>query len=387
MEDKKSRTANFVDSILRPGGGLRLIEKTALEGDLELLKEAAALMIATGTQTDLSYVRYIIKVLAEAPRVDTVERAAQLVFELNSKPSLRSTASRLAACQNVEVLQQFLLKHLMDSTYVELMALLVQELVLRSQVGAIKEPAEQLWCQLREMKHPLAWLPLVLSPIERNITLTQYRTLAQVASGCYFESICGSFEEARPTEQTVLKKPQTHTSGRFELLRERLPAPAHLARCVEWKHPESKCEARIFDFLPAGVEFESTLGQLPLDCLRNFFREPEFRVTDMSDVFSIFFQAASCGDALSISHQYGAYGRLSAWQSMASCAGCVPEESFEQCCARVAECRWFDLNIDPLASTQVVKRDWFYRVIWDFCVICVHPSNATLAVLAATGTG
>jgi hypothetical protein len=333
-------TAQFVNSILKPGGDLPLIEQTALNGDLQLLRDAAALLIAAGAPTELSYAGTIIRVLAITPDAEAIEHAAQLLVEENNDGRLLSTVAMLACCQSADHLRQFLLKHLMDSKYVELMALLVQELVLRSKASIIKEPAERLWRQLREKQHPLAWLPIDLSPIEGNIALGEYRTLQQIAAGRrllerlrqgadspVFESEeeCDKEAETTPTDDAVQKnKPKANSSGVFESLSEILPAPARLASCVEsWQDSKSKSEARMFDFYPASIDFESALRRLPLECLRNFFGEPKFSETDVSDVFSILFSAASGGDAYS-SRREGAYGRLNAWQSMATCAGSAP---------------------------------------------------------------
>ena len=72
--------------------------------------------------------------------------------------------------------------------------------------------------------------------------------------------------------------------------------------------------------------------------------------------------------------QFGAYGRLLAWQSLGAPTGDAPPADIE---ARADRSEWFWF---------ADATDWFEQVAWDIGLAVVSPDRRQLAVLAATDT-
>ena len=90
--------------------------------------------------------------------------------------------------------------------------------------------------------------------------------------------------------------------------------------------------------------------------------------------FSALFAAASSGGAYDRG-RYGAYGRLSAWQSVGGLVGANPSETIEAVAAMAEQSRWFRFD-----------SEWFHHVAWDVGLAVVSADGARLALLAATDT-
>ena len=88
------------------------------------------------------------------------------------------------------------------------------------------------------------------------------------------------------------------------------------------------------------------------------------------------FSAASDGAAYSHG-EFGAYGRLLAWRSLAGLVGLDAETPLSDISERASDCRWtlFD-----------AANDWFWQIIWDFGIACLSPDGCELAILAASDT-
>lgn len=118
-------------------------------------------------------------------------------------------------------------------------------------------------------------------------------------------------------------------------------------------------------------------SRLPAGALNAALVTPHWAVerVQVSGALAVLFGAAHNGGAYG-RRQWGAYGRLFAWRSLAALAGCPPHLEPEDV-ARVADgCEWFTFS-----GTQ-----WFAQVAWDLGLICLRPDRSSIALLAATDT-
>jgi hypothetical protein len=90
----------------------------------------------------------------------------------------------------------------------------------------------------------------------------------------------------------------------------------------------------------------------------------------------VLFAAASTGGAYN-SGSRGAYGRLTAWRSLAALAGCPEGAAFEEVETRAGDCIWYGFAADT---------KWFEQVAWDVGLAALTPDRRRLLVLAATDT-
>jgi hypothetical protein len=117
------------------------------------------------------------------------------------------------------------------------------------------------------------------------------------------------------------------------------------------------------------------LLRLRLECLAGATPN-ELRVEDISsdNVFDTLFGAASNGGAYG-GAEFGAYGRLAAWQSLAALTGAGASASYDDVYKSAVESNWYSLT-----STS----KWFYNIAWDFGIVCLRPDKRHIAILAAS---
>lgn len=127
-----------------------------------------------------------------------------------------------------------------------------------------------------------------------------------------------------------------------------------------------KAEAAVFtlaaplDQAEVGVRTVAALG---LDCLAG--GGLALRPAGLDDVVPVLFAAAAAGGAYDRG-QGEAYGRAATWRTVHALAG-----------GSHVGCAWWLFD---------AANDWFYRVAWDFGVVCLRPGGHVMAVLAATDT-
>lgn len=74
--------------------------------------------------------------------------------------------------------------------------------------------------------------------------------------------------------------------------------------------------------------------------------------------------------------EWGAYGRLRAWQTFGALVGCAPTATADEIMTEAVRCEWLSFG----------GTDWFYQLPPDIGLICVRPDRLSVALLAATDT-
>ncbi|MFI0448629.1 DUF6183 family protein [Actinomadura sp. 6N118] len=295
---------------------------------------------------------HVLRLLATTPGRANVEQVVRLDAATGSHRRTRYVASVLGSCQSPSDLA--VIFDAPDASE-ELRACIVHELVLRGE--PVAQPAGT--------SHPLSWLPLSRSPVERDPNLPRYSTQGSSASLPF-----------GPTNQPTT--PPTTTS--LTALEITTPTrQASMAKAVaNWADASNgRIEARAFE---ADAPIESPhalLGSLDLACLEGLDQTGlSVSPQPASRAWQILFSAASTGGAYP-SALYGAYGRLAAWQSMAGMAGAADDAPFDEVERLVNECTWY---------TFETRTAWFEQVAWDIGLVAVEPGARRLTVLAATDT-
>ncbi|MFE9737035.1 DUF6183 family protein [Streptomyces sp. NPDC006477] len=311
---------------------------------------------------------HLLRLLATRPGPGNVRQALRLVSSMEAAHRRLDhyTASLLASSQPAEKLAEAFTGNASE----ELRACLVHELVLRG-VAVTETPGIAGWATSPHWKHhPLGWLPLALSDVEGQPDLPSYSTQGSSHSMPYGPSENGRVVVERGAHVPPVEETTT-------------PAVAKgiSAAVANWAgESNGRIEARVFD-LAAPLDAESVpsaLLALGLECLKDAGRKTAFSVMACPPdrAWRVLFAAASSGGAYN-SGARGAYGRLAAWQSLASLAGAAEGVPVETAEARVRECAWYGFDADT---------KWFERVAWDIGLAAVSPERRRLAVLAATDT-
>ncbi len=135
-----------------------------------------------------------------------------------------------------------------------------------------------------------------------------------------------------------------------------------------------QAEARIFTVDDLEVSQSAALiPNLALDCVRSGDKI-HWQNSDMKEVYSVLFSAAANGGAYN-DGEFGAYGRLRAWNSLAGIIGCSSTSTIAEVGCRALECHW---------SMFKSSSEWYYQIAWDIGIACANPARNELAVLAAT---
>jgi uncharacterized protein (TIGR02996 family) len=130
--------------------------------------------------------------------------------------------------------------------------------------------------------------------------------------------------------------------------------------------------------------FGQPLRELTLDAFESFgiaslasspaLRLRVQRIRDRTALETLF--SAACNGGAYGRREWGAYGRLCAWQSFAWLAGAVAGADLATVEEAAARCHWFSY-----AGT-----DWFMDIAWDLGLVAIRPDGLSAAVLAATDT-
>ncbi|MBU2664656.1 hypothetical protein KOI35_14225 [Actinoplanes bogorensis] len=268
-----------------------------------------------------------------------IDPAVRLLSVTIDRRQARYVASLLASAHSAASLQAF-------DDMPELWACLRQELVLRGQ---------PVWPV--DGSHPLDWLPSTLRPIEGQPRLPRYG----------INGMSGALPSAsvRPMAGTAALPGwhETTTGSRID------------AAVRNWaEHSNGRIEARTFAFdddLTAEA-VGAALAGVGLKSVRE--TGSGWGLTSAADAWTQLFMAASAGGAYG-GAQFGAYGRLLAWQSLGALAGADDDVTSIEALAGGCEWFWF-----------AGASDWFEQVAWDIGLAAVSPGRRRLAVLAATDT-
>lgn len=221
-------------------------------------------------------------------------------------------------------------------------ACLAHELVLRGKEVTVTVPAD----------HPLAALPLRLLDVESGIQLPTYHRRGSTGSLPF-----GPYERDDAAADGVAAA-VTRIADR----------PLTTAAVQNW-HRDSNgvVEAAMFATAAEAVT-PALLRSLPMAAFEGAGAgDVIVRPAGAAEVYAVLFGAASGGSAYGHG-EYGAFGRLHAWESMS------------------AMCGTDSLGDLPPATYALfsAETDWYHQVAWDLGVAVL--SDGVLGVLAATDT-
>jgi uncharacterized protein (TIGR02996 family) len=280
----------------------------------------------------------------------------------------RDLASRLAGGQPADVLLDLFERHEAEGRHDELLACLVQELVLRDTRITDSAAVARFAARLRERGHPLAVLPLSLTGVELELRkwLPNYHP-----SGESRLVLTGPDAAADPGDDSCTPE------GVPSLTEVAEPAASERIEAAV-RGQGRQAEVRLFRAaVPVGGQDPSPrlLLSLGLDSLRGADpRAVRAEFAPASRAVGVLFSAASL-DVASTCGLRGAYGRLATWQSVAGLVGAEAGEGVEAVAALAERCRWLYFAADTA---------WFEFMYWSLALAAVRPDGLSLAVLAAT---
>lgn len=248
---------------------------------------------------------------------------------------------------------------------------LLQELVLRGRnvfrVPGVDAHAERM----RARGHPLAWLSRRLLTPDAELSFHVPR-FTDGGGATFGAPVVGEPLSIRAVgagvPAVVGAESFAHESPLFDAVRGWLDASNGSAEGYTFRLDKALLPDRVgrlwFSRLPAGA-------------LNAALVTPHWSVerVQASGALAVLFGAAHNGGAYG-RRQWGAYGRLFAWRSLAALAGCPPHLEPEDAMRVACGCEWFTFG-----GTQ-----WFAQVAWDLGLICLRPDRNSIALLAATDT-
>ncbi|MFE5597359.1 DUF6183 family protein [Streptomyces sp. NPDC056549] len=315
----------------------------------------------------------LLRLLTTTPGQEHVEQALRLLSAAGStkRKLARYAASLLAAGQAPEnLIAVFAGRSSRAGASEELRMCLVHELVLRG-VTIEKAPEIERWATSSHWRHhPLAWLPLELSALEETPPLPSH-----AVGGSSYSMPYGPQDGPGVTLGNV-----THVPSATETTTEAF-CEAAAAAVANWaEESNGRSEAGTYD-LAEPVEagnLPDLLVTLGLECLNGVGPRKRLALTSCQPerAWHMLFAAASTGGAYN-NGEYGAYGRLAAWRSLAALSGAPTEAAVGEVERSAQACDWYSFG----AATK-----WFERVTWDIGLVSIAPGARRLAVLAATDT-
>lgn len=366
----------------------QIIDQLAAEGNTTMLYKLGVAMEAHAEELQPklwaveSVYTYLERVLALTPgmsyahtlmELSLLPRAGTMRFPRSLDYRGRMLAPLLASAQNTDVLLDLIKTYRQDHTYAEFMCILVQEMVLRGISCDEILLLTNFFDQMRTLHRPLAWLPLRLLAIEHGLPLPAYSI---AGSAFYPPQIVGT----APSEAKTSSFPEggvkvTLEESTTDVERERI-----LATVAPWSN--ARMEARAFALDPAIASSHISgrlLFSLNLACLEGAsVHDIYVGVFSPQDVFRLLFAAASQGGAYD-NGQFGAYGRLATWYTLAGLVGAPTVVSVEEVATLTEQSGWFSFGAES---------KWFYRAapMWDLSMLALRSDGKSLAVLAATST-
>ncbi|MET7736774.1 DUF6183 family protein [Streptomyces sp. NPDC005402] len=311
---------------------------------------------------------HLLRVLATTTGPENVAQTLRLISSAQVAGTKldRYTASLVASSQEATDLAPVFNGRASE----ELRACLVHELALRG-VAVEETPGIAGWATSPHWRHhPLGWLPLTLSDMERSADLPNYSIRGSSHSMPYGPSNSRDLAMIAGASVPSVEETTTQTS-----------ATAMAKAVTNWaEESNGRIEARVFDVAePLDAQLlPNALLTLGLKCLDGIGKRPALSVAvrPPAQAWRVLFAAASTGGAYN-SGSYGAYGRLAAWQSLAALAGSPEGATADEAEARARDCVWHGFDADT---------KWFEQVAWDIGLAALAPGRRRLAVLAATDT-
>jgi|GEM_PF-6239981 len=259
-----------------------------------------------------------------------------------------------------------------DARAFEEQSCLLHELVVRERSHAALPGAVMHAARMRERGHPLAWLPthllftdLFLPSLATRFNINSYGNGGEVGYG-----------SALGATAVPLDAPRVITNEEFP------PESPVFAAVRSWEAESGgRLEGRVFRLdreLSASAVSRLWFTRLPADSVHGSIVGVQWFVNRAAaaNTLGALFAAAQAGGAYSRG-EFGAYGRLHAWQSLGALAGCAPEASIDEVAREVERCEWFSFG--GSAWFDVIEQ-------LNLGVICVRADRRTVALLAATDT-
>jgi uncharacterized protein (TIGR02996 family) len=247
----------------------------------------------------------------------------------------------------------------------------LHESVLRECVPSAIPGALGHAARMNERGHPLAWLPLALLGPDGELPrrVPRFGTAGTLSYG--------TLRAGDPLPIRALGPDVPAVIGSEALA----PESPTFAAVRGWaEESNGALEGHVFRLdrpLDAAAVGRLWFSRLPADSLNAALVNANWSVNRLptSGALGALFGAAHGGGAYG-RREWGAYGRLHAWQSLGALAGCAPTLRVEVVAAEALRCEWFDFD----------GTNWFNHIAWDLGLICVRPDRRTVALLAATDT-
>jgi hypothetical protein len=224
---------------------------------------------------------------------------------------------------------------------------------------------------MRERRHPLAWLPLRLLPVESELGpyLVQFGPAGSYGHAGTDPVPAGRIPAAStapgPSVVAVSNPPQSSEAG--AAIRSWQIGSNGMLEVAEFRLDRPLMTEHV------GADWFAALP------VQSVTPTPQRRLTvshvPPSYALGVLFSAAQSGGAYPPG-DFGAYGRLHAWQSFGWLAGVEPGADAETVAEVAAGCAWFAFG----------GTDWFFEIAWDLGLICVRPDRLSVALLAASDT-
>lgn len=258
-----------------------------------------------------------------------------------------------------------------DARAFEEQSCFLHELVVRGRGHAALPGAVAHAARMKERAHPLAWLPTRLLSTDAFLPTLAVRFQQ---NGAHDPATTFGYGGALEATAVPLDAPRV-------VANEELPPESPVFAAVRGWVTDSngRLEGRAFRLdreLNATTVSRLWFTRLPADSVNGSIAGTNWFVNRLAsaNALALLFAAAQTGGAYSRG-EFGAYGRLHAWQSLGALAGCAPHARAEEVLQEAERCEWFAFG----------GSDWFYHII-DLGAICVRADRRTIALLAATDT-
>jgi uncharacterized protein (TIGR02996 family) len=257
-----------------------------------------------------------------------------------------------------------------DAGMFEYRSCLLQELVINGHEPSAIPGIDRHLAAMRRQGHPLAALPLKLQDVESELArwLPRFRDEPDAVERDWPQV------PDHPQVQPGDRRTQVIVASRTDPGPESGASAAVRGWIEQSNGVAEHCEIR-FDQPLREITLE-TFESLGLDSLASS-RGHRARVSVIGHraTIEILFGAACNGGAYART-EYGAYGRLHAWQSLHWLAGAAEPDDLAAVAKAAARCHWF----------SYLGTDWFMDIAWDLGLIAIRPDGLSAAVLAATDT-
>ncbi|MGI5478737.1 DUF6183 family protein [Streptomyces lavendofoliae] len=342
-------------------------------GDLDWIDAlGTAIVSATGFEVwqYRSVYEHLQRALANTPGRRTIRQLLRLPLALQpggpaEQFTTRLLATELAFHQSAEDLAQEAFESAPGRAVpYELRACLLHELVRRPVLVDEHPTLRSFAATLAADGHPLAQLPCHLLPLEQIDRDPSWFPMGPVS---------------RVPKEPLITTPAAcrRTAGTKVTEVDDWEQDIAMNTVVEgWRTASNgRVAAHVFTVEPAldPGDFGALFARLPMECRRD---TPELWTTTADTVLGIL-RAAACGGGAYTFGNFGAYGRLAAWQSLAGLVGLPAHAPVPETARRAEQTHWY------LFDTEA---DWFEAVAWDIAIAALRPGAQAIAVLAATDT-